>query len=85
MFTKSQFDRASKLTNAQILTRIALGEAVLCDGIKELAGETAIKNISDQIEGLKQILRYRDRIKKKKKPEGIVIGMKPLNLFARRH
>ena len=82
--TQSQRDSIRRLTNADILNRIALGEAVMADGIRELAGAGAIKRVADQVQALRDELRYRDRKKNRKKPEGIVIGMKTLNLFARR-
>ena len=83
-FTAPQRDRIQKMTNADILQRIALGEAIIADGIKESAGASALKNVIAQVDGLKAVLRDRDRKKNKNKPAGIVIGLNALNLFARR-
>ena len=74
-----------KLSDSELKRRIELAECVLIDGIKELAGESRLKEVIRQKEVLINALKdkHTQRINKRK-PEGIVIGLKPLNLFTRR-
>ena len=74
-----------KLSDTELKRRIELAECVILDGIKELAGESAIKEVIRQREVIIRALKDKRRQRvEKKKPEGIVIGLKALNLFMRR-
>ena len=74
-----------RLSDNELKRRIDLAECVILDGIKELAGESAIKEVIRQkaviIAALKDKRTQRAR---KKKPEGIIVGLKTLNLFIRK-
>jgi len=74
-----------KLSDTELKRRIDLAECVILDGIKELAGESAIKEVIRQKEVIIRALKdKRTQRIKKKKPEGIIVGLKTLNLFMRR-
>jgi len=84
--TASERDSLMKLSETELKRRIELAECVIMDGIKEQAGETALKEVIRQRDVIIRALKDKrtQRQKAKKKPEGIVIGLKALNLFAKR-
>ena len=74
-----------KLSDTELKRRIDLAECVILDGIKELAGESAIKEVIRQKEVIIRALKDKRTLQaKKKKPEGVVVGLKTLNLFMRK-
>jgi len=74
-----------KLSDTELKRRIDLAECVILDGIKELMGETAIKEVIRQKEVIIRALKdKRTQRVQKKKPEGIVVGLKTLNLLIRK-
>ena len=83
--TWSERQSLMKLSDSELKRRVELAECVIMDGIKELAGETALKEIIRQRDVIVRALKDK-RIQKRKqgKPEGIVVGLKSLNLFTRR-
>ena len=83
--TFSEKQGLMKLSDSELKRRIELAECVILDGIKELAGETAIKEVIRQRDVLIKALKdKRTQRLRKKKPEGIIVGLKALNLFMRR-
>ena len=74
-----------RLSDTELKRRIDLAECVILDGIKELAGETAIKEVIRQKAVIVAALKdKRTQRLSKKKPEGVIVGLKTLNLFMRR-
>ena len=74
-----------RLSDSELKRRIELAECVIMDGIKELVGETAIKEVIRQRDVVIRALKdKRTQRVKKKKPEGVIVGLKALNLFMRR-
>ena len=79
--TTSERDSLIRLPMRNLKMRLELIDCVLMDGIREMAGETAIKEVIRQKDVIHQAIK--DKLvsnAKRKKPEGIVIGMKPINL-----
>jgi len=83
--TASERDSLMKLSESELRRRIELAECVIMDGIKEQAGETALKEVIRQRDVIIGALKDKRHAKRRKKqPEGIVIGLKALNLYPRR-
>ena len=83
--TFSEKQSLMKLSDSELKRRIELAECVILDGIKELAGETAIKEVIRQKDVITTALKdkHTQRVRKQK-PESIVVGLKALNLFIRK-
>jgi uncharacterized protein YtpQ (UPF0354 family) len=74
-----------RLSDTELKRRIDLAECVILDGIKELAGESAIKEVIRQKEVIIRALKDKRTLRtRKKKPEGVIVGLKTLNLFMRK-
>lgn len=73
------------LSDNELKRRIDLAECVILDGIKELAGEAAIKEVIRQKDVIIRALKdKRAERTRRKKPEGIIVGLKTLNVLMRR-
>ena len=81
--TLGERDKLNKLPIADLRRRVALAEAVIADGIRECAAESRIREVIRQREVIVGVIRDRER-KQAKQPDGIIIGLKTLTLFARR-
>ena len=83
--TARERDSLMKLSESELKRRIDLAECVIMDGIKEQAGETALKEVIRQRDVIIGALKdKRTQRFRSKKPEGIIVGLKTLNLFMRR-
>lgn len=75
-------DSLQNIPSIEIKRRIELAEAIINDGIKESVGATRLKEVIRQKDVLVRVLKDRERKRKPvhKKPDDIIISLKPLNL-----
>lgn len=79
--TSFERDSLMKLPMHNLKMRLELADCMILEGVREMAGATAIKEVVRQRDVIHQTIKdKRVSNTNKKKPEGIVIGMKPINL-----